>query len=322
LGDVVIFCCPPNVLFFTLKCLHGNEPTLNTPAVIATRSLYARLMLVLGLLVLAGCSSTTFVYNRLHIFVPWYLGGYVDLEREQKDVLDESLRPLLDWHRREELPRYVALLDDMESALDEELTIERITDFALAFEGAWFRLEERGVAGLLDVAESLSDAQMAEFIEELWHRQAEYEDKYLSRTDEEFREDSYKDLRDSMQDYLGRLNSAQRDLLQQASAALQRTDDAWLAERRNWIQRLEVFLQREPGWREAILDALDTRDETVSEAYRLAYQHNLQVIAGSAAEVINMRLQKQDRRLRRKLDGFREDFQTLIAQGQAQADAA
>ena len=56
------------------------------------------------LLTLVGCSSTTFVYNRLNLIIPWYVGKYVDLSRDQKKVLDAELQPFLQWHRHEELP--------------------------------------------------------------------------------------------------------------------------------------------------------------------------------------------------------------------------
>ena len=76
------------------------------------------LTLLVLLLVLTGCSSTTFIYNRLDFFIPWYLGDYVDLNREQKARLDELLQPFLDWHRIEELPQYLLMLDDIDARLD------------------------------------------------------------------------------------------------------------------------------------------------------------------------------------------------------------
>ena len=48
------------------------------------------------LLMLTGCSGTTFVYNRLDFLIPWYVGKYVDLTRLQKQLLDEQLDPFCD----------------------------------------------------------------------------------------------------------------------------------------------------------------------------------------------------------------------------------
>ena len=63
-----------------------------------------RLLTALLVLLLTGC-STTFLYNRLNIILPWYMGTYVDLDRQQRDYLDELLDPFLTWHREEELAR-------------------------------------------------------------------------------------------------------------------------------------------------------------------------------------------------------------------------
>ena len=177
----------------------------------APAAVTSRLVLVVALALLGACSSTTFLYNRLDMIIPWYVGSYVDLEREQKEYLDTLLEPFLVWHRREELPRYVLVIDDLESRLDREVSADDVAAISAQFEAAWFRLEARGIDWLLQVGESLSDEQMAEFRESLRDKQQDYEEKYLGRTDEKFRDDSYDSLRDSLQDYLGRLAGEQRE---------------------------------------------------------------------------------------------------------------
>ena len=276
-----------------------------------------RLALVLILLLLGACSGTTFLYNRLNIIIPWYVDSYVDLDREQKRYLGDLLDPFLDWHRNEELSSYVAILDQVTDDLDAPVTAEGVRAVSREFENAWFRLESRGLEWMLDLGEQLSDEQMDEFIESLSDKQQDYEEKYLERTDEEFRRESYDGLKDSLQDYMGRLDSAQRERLERASQELRRSDSVWLTERRAWIERAENMLQREPGWQDEVRQAIARRDDTVSQEYVDTYTHNLEVIHAAIAEVIDSRSEKQDRRLRRELQDLRADLQTLIAQGQA-----
>ena len=57
-------------------------------------------VLVSLLAALAGCSNS-FVYNQLDWLIPWYLGDYVDLNREQQRAFKEQLGELLRWHRSE-----------------------------------------------------------------------------------------------------------------------------------------------------------------------------------------------------------------------------
>ncbi len=279
----------------------------------------SRWLLLCALLGLGACSSTTFVYNRLHIILPWYVGTYVDLDREQKDYFRENLESLLLWHRLEELPLYLIVLDRVTGDLDSSLLAEDVAAVSAELEAAWFRLEAWGLELLLALGERLSDEQMEEFVGSLWEKQREYEEEYLSRSDREYRREAYKSLKDSMQDFLGRLDGAQRARLEAASDELLRSDKVWLQERRAWIERFERLLQREPGWQQAIRDTIDRRDEITSRVYIDTYGHNIEVIHAAIADVLNSRDERQDRRLRRELEKLREDLQTLIEQGETQA---
>ena len=271
------------------------------------------------LCLLAACSSTTFVYNRLDSILPWYLDDYVDLNNTQDRQLDEMLAPFLAWHRQQELPRYVALLEQVEADLDGPVSAAEVAGIYAGIEDAWLRLQDKSLDWLLALGASLSDEQVQEFLEELNERQEEYEEEYLERSDLEYREDSYESLVDSMQDYLGRLNDAQRERLRAASLELRRSDSIWLQERAAWLQRLDVLMQRQPGWQQRVREAIALRDETVSEQYNATYEHNLEVIFSAIAAVLDSRSEKQDRRLRAELRDLREDLQTLMEQGRASA---
>jgi hypothetical protein len=281
-----------------------------------------KFFIVLTLVLVGGCSSTTFIYNRLDFILPWYLDDYVELNRAQDAFLDEQLAPFLAWHRSEELPRYLDILDSIDAALDRKMSAEDIGAISLDFERAWFRLEERALEWLLALGEELSDDQVREFIDELWKKQEKYEKKYLERSDDEFREDSYESMVDNLQDYLGRLDAAQKQVLEEASGQLIRSDATWLRERADWLRRLEVFLQREPGWQDRIREAIANRSETLSEEYVQLYDHNLRIIYTALAEVLNSRTEKQDRRLRNRLSDLRKDLETLISQGRGRASAS
>ncbi len=274
--------------------------------------------LLLALLVLGGCSSTTFVYNRLDFLLPWYLDDYVELNTVQDQFLDDQLQPFLAWHRDLDLPLYLQILDDIDRRLDRQLTVDDIAAISLEFEDAWFRLEDRALDWLLALGERLTEEQVQEFLAALWEQQEKYEKKYLKRSDQEYRRDSYDSLVDNLQDYLGRLDKDQKQVLENASEQLMRSDAIWLRERNRWLQRMEEFMLREPGWQQAVRDSINRRSETVAADYVELYEHNLGVIYAALAEVLNSRTEKQDSRLRKKIADLREDLQTLVAQGQAQ----
>lgn len=275
----------------------------------------SRLGAMFLVLFLSACSSTSFVYNRLNIILPWYLDDYVDLSREQKNSLDGLLTPFFRWHRQEELPQYVQVLSDIEASLDQPLSLEVVAGIFTAFEAAWNRLEDRSLEWLLKLGDELSDEQIDEFLAVLGEEQQEYEEKYLSRSDEEYLEESYENFTDGLGDYLGRLSSNQREILHRASAQLQRMDVLWLKERAAWLANLTQLLQREPGWKQQMRDLKNNREDNAAPEYSAMYTHNLAIIEGAIAEVVDSRSEKQDKRLRGKLKNLREDFEGLIAQG-------
>lgn len=272
-------------------------------------------ILALLLVVLAGCSSTRLAYNRLDFLVPWYLRDYVSLDRDQARFLRSELQPLLAWHRQEELPGYIALLDRVEGKLDRKLTAADMRTLTEEVEVAIYRLQDRALDWILPVGEQLRDEQMTEFLAGLQEQQGEYEEKYLERDDAEFRRDSCERLEDNARKYMGRLQREQKAGLGAACENMRRSDGLWLEARAQWLARLELILQREPGWQEDLRQALVQRGETVSADYRSTYDHNAEVFQLAIADLLNSRSERQDAHLRRELGKLRRDLAALVEQG-------
>ncbi len=285
-------------------------------AALPARALSRLAVLALLLVFLAGCSGTRFLYNRLDFLVPWYLGDYVSLDREQGRLLKSELQPFLDWHRLEELPRYVALLDQLEGQLEEELAHADLRALVADAEVAIYRLQERALDWMLALGEELRDEQIAGFLASLREQQAEYEEKYLERDDDEFRRDACDRLEDNARKYLGRLQREQKAGLGAACGDMWRSDSLWLEARAQWVARLEYILQRQPGWQEDLRQALAERGETVSAAYRATYEHNARVIQLATVELLNGRTERQDVHLRRELGKLRRDLLALVEEGE------
>lgn len=270
-------------------------------------------MVCLLLTLVAACSSTQFFYNRLDFLIPWYLSGYVDLERDQRRFLKDQVDTFLGWHRRSELPRYAALLARAEASLDSPVTAATVEELALSAEEEWLRLRDRALDELMVVGEALDDGQLAEFIGSLRERQREYEEKYLDRDNDEYREEACDSLIDNLEDYLGRFGRGRQRKICAMLADLRRADVAWLSERQRWIDWLEEVLQRRPGWQAELRQRVAEWEDTVPPDYRSIYTHNSALIYRAVAAAVEARTERQDRYLRRKLSGLREDFTQLSA---------
>ena len=269
-----------------------------------------RCLLLLLLLALAGC-STRFFYNRLDFLVPWHLRDYVSLEREQRALLDRELAGFLDWHRQQELPRYHQLLAQARERLDDGFTQEDAAFLTGEAQRALDRLQWRSLEWMLPLGQSLTDEQILEFIASLREQQSEYEEKYLERDEQQYRDDACERLDDNVRRFLGRLEQTQKERLHRACGELIRSDRLWLASRAAWIEELEGLLQREPGWQQRLRDSLASRDERLPEGYREAWTHNLGVLQLAVVEVIARRSERQDQHLARELERLQADLVAL-----------
>ena len=274
---------------------------------------FMKKILLFSLIFLVGCSSTTFIYNRIDFLLPWYLESYVDLNQEQRQKLNELLEPFFEWHREEELPKYVKIIEDFESILDEKIELASIEAITHEVEQSWFRLEDNMIAWVIPMTRELSNEQIAEFLQTMQSKTAQNENKYLSRNLQTYQNDNYKRIRKNLRRFLGGMNKDQLDLIDIASKEMIRVDGQWIDNRKALIENLKLILKRGDGW-ELDLENITHRDDKVASNYRRTYSHNIAVNERLFVEILNSRTEKQDKKLRSQLLRYKTDIKTLIAQ--------
>jgi hypothetical protein len=269
--------------------------------------------LIFFLVFLVGCSSTTFVYNRIDFLLPWYLESYVDLNREQKQDLKQLLIPFFKWHREEELPNYLAIIEDLELALDASVEFETIAGITYDVEESWFRLEDRMLLWAIPMTRELSSKQLDGFIQSMQTKTEQSEKEYLNRNLQTYQNDNYKRLRKNLRRFMGGLNKEQLGLVSAASKEMIRVDGQWIVNRKALIEKLKGILEREDGW-ELALENISHRDDLVAQNYRKTYAHNISVNQNLLVEILNSRTDKQDLKLRTQLLKYKTDINNLINQ--------
>ena len=287
------------------------------PALLAQRrrpsvTRWALLGCLLIVAILNGCSATQVIYNRADILIRWYLDDYVTLDRDQQARFDERLDALLEWHRQEELPEYVLLLDDALVILDTDVSLAATRSMAEGIESAAIRLQDRFLELLLSTGENLTSAQRADFIEALLAKQEAFEADRLARSDAEYRDDLGQRFDKQLGRYLGRLTDEQARRLQEGVAEMTRLDHFWLQDRRVWILALSnILLADEPDWADQVRALIAGRDEALLPDYREGIEHNGEVILQLSRDVLLMRNEKQDKKLRARLIALRDDLAAL-----------
>ena len=267
---------------------------------------------LLALALLAGCSANRFLYNRADTFVRWAVDDYVDLTSEQQQRFDDNLDVLLDWHRRAELPQYRDFIFLSFAALDDGVTIDEAIVISEAIEQAVNRLQAEFIELLLLTGADLSEQQILDFLAELDRQQQEFAEERLVRDEETYAADAAKSLEGSAKRLLGRLDEAQQSLIASRSKELTRIDRLWYDDRTVWGATLRTILEtRAPDWQSDVRALSEARSSARTPAYVAGIDHNGDVILELLVDIINGRTERQDRKMRRFLNGLIADIDAL-----------
>lgn len=245
----------------------------------------------------------------------WYLDDYVSLDRDQQAQFDERLTVLLEWHRREELPAYIVLLDDAQTILDNGVPLNDTRAMADRIEEAAIRFQDPFLELLLSTGQDLRPEQKEAFVAVLTAKQQEFEEDRLTRSDQEYRDDLASRFDKQLSRYLGSLTAEQTNRIEEGVAEMTRLDRFWLEDRRVWIAELSVILlEAEPDWPDQVRALIAGRDDALLPAYREGIDHNGEVILQLSRDVLIARTDKQNRKLRNRLQSLRDDLAALAAQ--------
>ena len=75
------------------------------------------------LFLIAGCNTGKLFYDYGEEVASWQLDNYFGLTNQQEEWIEERMKLHLDWHRKEELPRYRDFLIEVQSRARDGLTM-------------------------------------------------------------------------------------------------------------------------------------------------------------------------------------------------------
>ncbi len=268
------------------------------------------LLLLLPLVLLGACSSIGLGYGQAPRLIGWWVDGYFDLDRAQSRQLDAALRELQDWHRREELPQWRALLRQASAAsADGRLDTAEI----LALEQATNASIER----LLDRAAPLAAPWLASLRPEQWQRLRERRAERLAEWQEERADDAdgsafARQFQRGLERWLGTLERPLRQRLQRIAAGWGSDEAALWAER---AQRQQLAEQGLRAWAQGdllhgrqLLMQAGARDlAALGPATLHQRTRTLEALQSLLAEASPAQWQ----RARKRWDGWQRDLQAL-----------
>ncbi|MFJ4257783.1 DUF6279 family lipoprotein [Pseudomonas monteilii] len=265
-------------------------------------------------LALAACSRIDLAYRNLDRLVPWSLGDYLDMNREQKAMLDDRLREHLAWHCKTQLPGYLDWLDRVRGMVaDDQVTDQALQQRTHEAREAIGRVAEEITPSATELLRGMSDTQVAEmrdaFRDDISERQKQYVDTPLAKQIARRTERMEKRLTP----WLGELTPMQKQRVQAWSQALGDQNREWIANRAHWQQQLLLAMnQRDDVTFEPRLATLLQHKESLwSPEYRAAYQNTERQARSLLVDLMKQSTPQQRRFLQERLGKVRTDFSEL-----------
>ena len=279
------------------------------------RRLIHSLLLVIGFaLALVACSRIDLAYRNLDRLVPWSLGDYLDMNREQKQLLDERLEQQLAWHCKTQLPGYLDWLDRVRLMVaDDAVTDQALEQRTLEARQAIDRVATAITPSATELLRGMSDDQVAEmrqaFRADISKRRKTYDETPLPKQIEQRAARMQKRL----EPWLGELSAQQRLRVMSWSQALGDQSRQSIANRAHWQQQLVLAMDQRatPGFEARLAQLLQRKESLWTAEYRQAYENSEQQARSLLIDLMRQSSPAQKQFLQQRLSKVRADFSEL-----------
>ena len=163
---------------------------------------------------LGGCSAIKLGYNNLPELGWWWLDGYLDFNDAQRGPVRDELTRLHQWHRANELPRYSELLGRVEQMVAADVTPEQVCKLAEEGRTRFLALAGQSEVSIAAIAPLLTPEQLRHLAQRYERNSREFRKDWMDVSPGERRERQFKRFLERMEDAYGRLDEAQRTVLQ------------------------------------------------------------------------------------------------------------
>jgi hypothetical protein len=175
-------------------------------------------LLLLIAMTMASCSLVKTAYNNAPALIAWRLDDYFSFNDAQKTKLKLALQDVHAWHRQNELPRYVSLLNTIHDDLSHDVTAQTACQRIESIKSNLQTLQIKMIPMIVEIAGTLSDKQLQHLQKKLEKRNQEWKEEWWQETTEEQREVRLEKSEEFAEKVYGDLNEKQINLLKQVIA--------------------------------------------------------------------------------------------------------
>ena len=276
------------------------------------------LLVVVFIIFLTSCSSKL-AYNNLDWWVYWYMDDYIELKDEQEEKFDAHLQNWLSWHKKSELTRYKAQLEDIKKQIQNDTLNSSIVYNNLELARShWERVRDEVSPELAAIAKTLDDEQVVTLFAALEKDNKEEEEERqeaLEKSEAERLKDRIERIQETISERIGDLSKEQKQIVSTYAQQFISTGDAWIKYRRN-IQNAarKLFVSRKQNERfeQELVSLMQNPDNYKSDVYKQSSAHNMTVMATLLAEIFSTLSEKQRQTLIENVDELIETVDNFM----------
>ena len=276
------------------------------------------LLVVVFIIFLTSCSSKL-AYNNLDWWVYWYMDDYIELKDEQEEKFDAHLQNWLSWHKKSELTRYKAQLEDIKKQIQNATLNSSIVYNNLELARShWERVRDEVSPELAAIAKTLDDEQVVTLFAALEKDNKEEEEERqeaLEKSEAERLKDRIERIQETISERIGDLSKEQKQIVSTYAQQFISTGDAWIKYRRN-IQNAarKLFVSRKQNERfeQELVSLMQNPDNYKSDVYKQSSAHNMTVTATLLAEIFSTLSEKQRQTLIENVDELIETVDNFM----------
>lgn len=272
------------------------------------------LLVFCSVVLLSGCVVRV-AYNMLDWLMLWKAEKLVNLVDSQEDEAKAALKDFHQWHRRTQLPLYIAYLTEFKT---------RITDGK--FTGTSVHAETDKVQDLADLSlnhlmpdivrilATLSDTQVEELMENLEVERQEFIDEYVDISPRKQIKKRRDDLQKHLTRWSGSLSKEQKSWIEEWAQSMVDYEAPTAVQQQQILQRVAKLMaaradteRLHKGLSEVLFYRTDNWDPDIQKIY----DHNQDLTYTLIARILNSLSDRQKARFHKRLDNYIDDFRKL-----------
>lgn len=221
----------------------------------------AGLLVVSCTLTKLAYSNAAFAYSNATPVLTWLVDDYVDLSGAQRDFVRERLTRAFSWHRADELPEYRRFLEKVLRQAEDNITVDEARTDYRELRARYTRLLERVLPDMADFLVQLDPDQAVQMERKFADDNKKTLKDATRGSPAERLERRLKRTCDHLEEFLGTLNDAQREIVARHMGSMEDSYQERLADRRYRQAELLSLVRNKLS-----------RDETIESLRRVLVQ--------------------------------------------------